>query len=572
MTTYYHDPLLTADAASLAAINIRFSDLDEAIYNADSRFGRSVPATAGENLGNRSAAYIDPDDGKIYLMDADATPVRAGAIRGFVDGTTLVNNTATLVIRGRLDGFSNLTANARIYAAASAGTITQTRPSPTFGGNQIMIAPLGYAINSSTIFIAPEPISYQLRDAMADNETLSVLHHADEAGYTRKVSAYFNEPTAISEATYSSSNQDSAAALQGASGAGGTVTITATGSSNRIGDTSGVERWQSQSFLIVNAGILSQFTFELDPNSGSPTGDLTWEIRSNNAGDPGTILATGTHTPTANATNTVTVTGANRIFLSATTYWLVLRANAQASGVGYVWQAQGSSSYADGVSKFSADSGASWTANAGDCQMAITTVALTTGQKLVQTIELTSTVRVSRLGLYLRKIGLPTGTMTLRIETVNGGNPTGVLAHANATATISEASLTTSYAEYFAIFSDFFDLEPDDYALVLSTDRATSSTNYVLWGADASSPSYAGGEMKRFDGVDWLAENKDAVFTLYYPLSSLISVDYWTSSFADMVNRFGDASGDNPETEVLFKCLRDAGFSDVTLCVEVGLE
>jgi hypothetical protein len=486
-----------------------------------------------------------------------------------VDGVTLNGATATLVIGGPMNGFTGLTAWQKVYVGSTAGSVTQTRPYAIFGAGQKMIAEMGFATATDTVFVRPLPIAYQNRQAFDDNDTLTITHHADEVGYIRKVEALFTEPSAISGASYASSNQDSEVALEGATGSGGTVTITASGSTNRIGDTTGVERWQSQSFLVVNAGILSQFTFELDPNAGSPTGNLTWEICSDNAGDPGTVLATGTHTPTANATNTVTVTGANRIFLTATTYWLVLKAAAQSSGVGYVWQASAASSYADGVSKYSADSGSSWTANAGDCQMAVTTLALTTGEKLTQTFNLAATATISHVGLYLRKFGSPTGTITVRIETISAGNPTGTLAHANATITLDEADLTTALAETLVTFEDF-SLASGDYAIVLDTDRASSTSNYVTWGSDGSTPGYAGGEMKTYAAAAWSAASKDAIFTVYYPNPQPVGVDWWSSSFADVVNRYGDGSGADLSTKTIFKNLRDTGFSDLTVVVEVA--
>lgn len=50
--------------------------------------------------------------------------------------------------------------------------------------------------------------------------------------------------------------------------------------------------------------------------------------------------------------------------------------------------------------------------------------------------------------LALRKAGTPTQNLNFRIETDNGsGLPTGTLFNANGTATIAQASLTTSFAD-----------------------------------------------------------------------------------------------------------------------------
>lgn len=189
MTTYYHDPLTAAEASSLVEVNERFGDLDAAIYGIGLQFGKSITAIAGENLGNRGAAYLNLADSKIYLMDNDASGPKAGRIRGFVDGGVLSGATATLVISGFLDGFSSLSPYAPIYVSSVAGGITQTRPVPSSGGSQVFVADMGFAVSADSIFIQPKPISYQLRDAVILNEVLTVIHPADARPYLRVLSA-----------------------------------------------------------------------------------------------------------------------------------------------------------------------------------------------------------------------------------------------------------------------------------------------------------------------------------------------------------------------------------------------
>jgi hypothetical protein len=46
-------------------------------------------------------------------------------------------------------------------------------------------------------------------------------------------------------------------------------------------------------------------------------------------------------------------------------------------------------------------------------------------------------------------------------------------------------------------------------------------------------------------------------------------VDWWGSALADMVNRYGDGSGADLTTKTTFKCKAAAGFSDVTIVVEL---
>lgn len=129
--------------------------------------------------------------------------------------------------------------------------------------------------------------------------------------------------------------------------AGGTTTITGSGTVFPIGNNGG-DKYAAQSFQI-SSGILTQITYTLEASNGTPTGTITWEIQTNNAGSPsGTVLQTGTHSPTASATNTVTVTGGISL-ASATTYWLVLKpTSAQSLGNFWRWQSSLSSTYANG--------------------------------------------------------------------------------------------------------------------------------------------------------------------------------------------------------------------------------
>ena len=179
---------------------------------------------------------------------------------------------------------------------------------------------------------------------------------------------------------------------------------------------------------------------------------------------------------------------------------------------------------------------------------------------------------IETASLYLRKVGTPTGTLTLRIETDSAGEPSGVLAHASATTTLAESSLTTSFVDTLFTFPASFNLAIGTYHLVLDTDRVASETDYVEWGADASSPSYAGGEMKSYDGALWNIETKDAVFALFAPDTirpAQINVDWWSSTHSDMVNRYDDGAGADLSTKTTFKCTRVAGFDDVTVVVNL---
>ena len=150
--------------------------------------------------------------------------------------------------------------------------------------------------------------------------------------------------------------------------------------------------------------------------------------------------------------------------------------------------------------------------------------AATTIDMLAQSFQLDDDAWVSKALLYLAKTGSPGGTMTLRIETDSSGSPSGTLAHTNATTTLAESGLGTSYAlETFEFATGFYLSGSTTYWLVLSTTRSASGTNNVQWGADASSPSYADGEMQKYQSSTWSAVSKDAVFQVLTTLDSRTS-------------------------------------------------
>jgi hypothetical protein len=112
--------------------------------------------------------------------------------------------------------------------------------------------------------------------------------------------------------------------------------------------------------------------------------------------------------------------------------------------------------------------------------------------KLAEQFQVDSSASISQVILYLQKSGAPTGTMTVRVETDNSGSPSGTLAFANGTGTLAESSLgaglglaTFVFAGSIALLSGVV------YWIVLSTDRAASDVNFVTWGSDSTSPTYA---------------------------------------------------------------------------------
>ena len=520
-----------------------------------------VTGTAGEDLAERARVYLDLSDEEWYKVDTDATAtVKLSPIRGFVaeSGGILNGNTGTIRTQGVLGGFSGLSAGL-VYGSTTAGGYTQTKPAVTDGGGQVAIDTAGESISATEVLIQRFPVEYAERETLANNGTLTIEHHADAATYTRQtIATIITSESGTSIESYADTNQDVGVPLRGPSGAGATTDTGAqSGALLPIGNFSGTSYAQAQSFQ-VTAGRLSQITFDLGANGGTPTGTITWEIQSDNTGEPSnSVLQTGTHTPTASANNTITVT--NGIFLAAsTTYWLVLYAtSAQSSGNYWQWTAKSTGTYADGQRAYASSPYTSWTADAYDCTCTITTAAVSVGDKLAQGFQVTGAQTVGSVELYLEKVGSPTGMMTLRIETDNAGDPSGSLVDANATTTLAESSLTTSYGAISFVFATAFAISGStQYHIVLSTDRSTDTSNYVLWGSDASTPSYANGEMKSEASSSWSAESKDAIFDVLEEDTEYHEkcvIGRWSGGTRDCAIRYDDGSAADQSIKTTFK-------------------
>jgi hypothetical protein len=557
MTTHYHEPLTAAEASDISEINERLGDLDAAIYSASVRAGGFLQATLGEDVGDRNAAYLNLADNKIYLMDADAAGPKAGKIRGFIDGTGFTGNTGTLVISGILNGFTGLTPFATVYVSTTLGGITQTKPSPSLGGGQLFIAELGFAISATEIFINPKPIHFMLRDAMALNDTLTISHHADILPYQRNPTAYIVETQAgATLESYASANQDSNVALSDATPATYTADLCTGGTA--IGD------------MTASGGLAAAFdnnNATAAAKGSSTTGIIGYDF---GVGITKTIRRYTLQESTA-AVSANMFKDWKLQYSSDNTNWndADTRTNETAWADGEKRTFDVSAPYTARYWRIncSVNNGGTSTA-VGEVEM-MEAATFTNGfSKLAQTFTLASTEDIAQVDLWLKKVGSPTGTVTVRIETVSGSDPTGTLAHANATATFAESSLGTSYAAKLVSFTEF-SLGAGTYAIVISTSRAASETDYIHWGADASSPGYAGGSMRQYNGA-WAAASKDAVFTLYGPIilhPSDVAIDHWASTNTDLSNRYGDGAGANLTTQTTFKCLLAAGFDDITLVV-----
>lgn len=488
-----------------------------------------ITVTAGEALSLRDYVFVDTSDGQAYKVDIDATPIKCGRLRGFVteSGGIASAGTGTVRILGEVTGFSGLTAWQPVYASATAGGNTQTKPSPSSGGAQVAIVPAGVATSTTAILtLNQEMVQYMKRDSVADDGTLTITHHTDALGYNRRLDAYIADTAAGSSLTdYADTNQDDEFTLKRTPDY--TLDVNATGTSLAIGDSGGTENRNAQQFTPAVTGELTEIKFTLGATTGSPTGGIDWAIRADSSNNPtGSVLASGNvASPTQNAENTITVTGGPTLN-GSTKYWLVLFADAQANNNFWRWQSATTDVYASHLSKYSGDSGSTWTltTNLGafhDFEFEITTT-VETYDLLAQSFQVTGAQTVGSVTAYLKKVGSPTGNLTVEIQADSTGEPSGTAISNGTSGTVAASTLTTSFADTSFTFATPPSLSGSTtYWLVLKTADSQSATNYVAWGADTSTPGYADGSMSG-ELSGWSALSADAIFEVFAPGSAFV--------------------------------------------------
>jgi hypothetical protein len=184
-STNNHTPLVSGDPVNAATLNAIFSSLDGVII------GGSVEGTAGEALSALDMVYL-ASDGEWYQIDTDDATPAVGHYRGIVTeaGGISASGTGTIALSGLVDGFTGLSAWSLVYAGTTAGGYTQTRPVASDGGGQVAIVTMALAISTTEVFIFPAPVVYIERETLADNATLTIVHHSDIQTRKRRVRAY----------------------------------------------------------------------------------------------------------------------------------------------------------------------------------------------------------------------------------------------------------------------------------------------------------------------------------------------------------------------------------------------
>jgi hypothetical protein len=155
---------------------------------------QDISGTAGENLDLWDYVYLDETTDSWFKVDADATPIRCGRWRGFVNVAAIgIGAVGSIRLSGEIDAFSGLTAGSPVYGSNTAGGITQTRPAPVLGGSQVAIIEIGLAISTTKVLVSyprDVPVQYLQRASLANNASLTLQHHKAAKGHTRRPYAY----------------------------------------------------------------------------------------------------------------------------------------------------------------------------------------------------------------------------------------------------------------------------------------------------------------------------------------------------------------------------------------------
>jgi hypothetical protein len=487
-----------------------------------------IPATWGESMAGAlpGAVYYDVSTDRWHKAVTASFSATVSGIRGLISdlgaSNGAVDSEGSVRVLGPLGGFSGLTPGQDLFLSSIAGGLTQTQPSFSsiyFLAESLFVIPYGRAIDAFTVFVdARQPAIYRMWRYMVPGDAAQIDHFPDIT-LARRVIAKTITYTDTLQISNPNSNQDVDVQLRGQSLAGQTITVDNAGVNVSIlGDSGGTEFRVAQSILVSVGGRITSVSVRFGANTGTPLGLVTLSICGAGT-NPGAALASVTFAPNPNADNVIPIPN-GPIISAGVTPWVMLEPPAQATGNS--WSVlRGTNPYASGQMKQDANNAGTWAALAAgsDMRCAVTVSAIAPYSQLAQ-IYASTAHRPQRIRVWLKKVGAPTGTLTLYLYSVPAGTPDTI--NYTSTNTVLASSLSTSYA-----WVDFyFDVgirigNGVERAIVLGTTDASSGTNYVVWGADFSSPSTGGlygyGEAVATPGT-WTAlspSNGSLIYELY---------------------------------------------------------
>ena len=138
-----------------------------------------------------------------------------------------------------------------------------------------------------------------------------------------------------------------------------------------------------------------------------------------------------------------------------------------------------------------------------------------------QSFTLSSTTTISKIAVYFRaKTGTPSGSVTVKIETDSSGDPSGTLAHANATKVITPSDTAWNDVDYTN-----FELAAGTYWIRLYCDDQATDNRWNI-SQNLTPDLYDGGVFKysQDGGSSWAGvATRDMVFRVYALIDNLQS-------------------------------------------------
>ena len=326
----------------------------------------------------------------------------------------------------------------------------------------------------------------------------------------------------------------------------------------------------AQSFTIGSAANIDKVTATLR-RMGTDPGDLRVEIQTDSLGNPSGTLAHANATATI-ASTTISTSGYNSTefaFAAAaplsagTTYWLVWDMPNGDPGSDQFVMFYGNS-YSD---QYPDGNAAQWITAWADVNYDLAfTVEVAFPEQFQDQVSQSFTPTASLTGIdrgavYLKKTLTP-GDITARIETDNSGEPSGTLAHANATGTIIESAVTGSHTNIPITFDGEFPL--------------TAATKYWLVLSLAADPGI--GEFYQAGDYPYSAAGNFEGEAAFHPDGSLWYVDAYIrdwafellSSATPFVQSLASTASVQPDEILAVWWRKETGGDTGTLTIEVS--
>ena len=134
-----------------------------------------------------------------------------------------------------------------------------------------------------------------------------------------------------------------------------------------------------------------------------------------------------------------------------------------------------------------------------------------------------TTAAVTKVRLWLKKVGTPAGTdtITLEIQPDSSGVPSGAEVTNGVSTAVDISDTTTLVTTGYSWVTFTFSTNPTlvagtQYHLALTGAFDIDGTNYILWGVDNYDVIYPDGTMSVYDATTWVADTLyDACFEVY---------------------------------------------------------